>query len=241
MRILRNRTRGKACNELRKRLFARVAQLSYVIVWTYLRLLGNGRQLAMPMANKLTNSLRFISAFMRDRKNIGAVLPSSPGLARAMVKALGSVEPGKLIIELGPGTGVFTKEIVKRYPDNPLMIVEFSDTFIAQLRNRFPRVTVVNGCASELIKHIQDNNLTAHDVGGLISGLPLLSLPAQLRDAVWSSIAEVLPADKRYVQFTYSKRAWRKFHVPHMKLEHTRRVFFNVPPAVVLPFRRQAS
>ena len=219
----------------------RVAQWLAMLLGAGLLRCKNCRQRSLPMANKLTNSLRFISAFMRDRKQIGAVLPSSPNLARAMVKALGPVEPGKLIIELGPGTGVFTKELIKHYPDNPLMLVEFSDAFIAQLRHRYPSATVVNGCASELIQHIQQHQLDEHDVGGLISGLPLLSLPAQLRDSVWQSIAEVLPPSCLYVQFTYSKRAWRKFHVPHMKLEATRRVFLNVPPAVVLPFRRQAS
>ncbi len=175
---------------------------------------------------------------MRDRKQIGAVLPSSPRLARAMVSALGPIEPGELIVELGPGTGVFTKEIVKHYPDNPLMIVEFSDTFIATLRQRFPAAVVVNGCASELVQHLDAHELKGHQVGGLISGLPLLSLPQGLREGVWQSIADVLPEGRRYVQFTYSKRAWRKLHVPHMELEATRRVFLNVPPAVVLPFKR---
>ena len=185
--------------------------------------------------------LKFIGAFLKNRKQVGAVLPSSPGLAKAMVKALGTIEPGKIIIELGPGTGVFTRQISKQYPDNPLMIVEFGEEFIPALRTQFPKATVVNGCASELAQHLEHNNLAVEDVGGLISGLPLLSMPQNLRDGVWKSIAEVLPENHLYVQFTYSKRSWRRFLVPHMKLQPTRRVFFNVPPAVVLPFRKQSD
>lgn len=185
--------------------------------------------------------LTFMAAFLRNRKTTGAVLPSSPALARAMVKALGDVEAGQLIIELGPGTGVFTRRIIEHYPDNPVMVVEFNGSFVHALQTRFPQVMVVNGCASELPQHLAAHGFDTQRVGGLISGLPLLSLPPQLRDGIWDSIAAVLPPEHRYVQFTYSKRAWRHFRVPHMQAEPTRRVYCNVPPAVVLPFRRLSA
>ncbi len=191
--------------------------------------------------HEMVGSLKFLGAFLRNRKQVGAVLPSSPLLAKAMVRALGDIEPGKLIIELGPGTGAFTKRIVDAYPNNPIMMVEFTESFVPPLQARFPQTTVVNGCASELSKHISDHGYTVDQVGGLISGLPLLSMPQQLRDGVWNSIAEILPANSLYIQFTYSKRAWRKFQIPHMDLEPTKRVLLNVPPAVVLPFRRRAG
>jgi len=40
------------------------------------------------------------------------------------------------------------------------------------------------------------------------------------------------------VQFTYSKRAWRRSVPAGFRLEKTRRVWLNVPPAFVLPFTR---
>lgn len=182
--------------------------------------------------------LSFFGAFLKNRQQVGAIIPSGPALSKNIVRALGAIETGKLIIELGPGTGVFTKRLVETYPDNPIMSIEFGAEFIDDLRTCYPRVHVVQGCASEIVQHVQDHDYTIDDVGGLISGLPLLTLPPELRNKVWASIAEVLSPEQMYIQFTYSKRAWREFNPPGMTLEPSKRIILNIPPAVILPFRR---
>ncbi|NRA38468.1 MAG: hypothetical protein HRU15_10035 [Planctomycetes bacterium] len=189
----------------------------------------------------MAGSLSFFSAFLKNRQQIGAVVPSGPSLSKGMIKALGPIEEGKLIIELGPGTGVFTKRLVDAYPNNPIMSIEFGAEFIGHLQQTYPRVHVIQGCASHIIQHLDDHDYQAADVGGLISGLPLLSLPEELRNNVWASIAEVLSEGQMYVQFTYSKRAWRAFNPPGMELKKSKRIIFNIPPAVILPFCRQGS
>lgn len=188
----------------------------------------------------MINYMRFIGSFIRRGQQVGAVCPSSKSLARAMIKALGEMEPGKVIVELGPGTGVFTQELVKAYPNNRIIAIEYTDEFIEPLRKRFPGVSIVQGCASQVHQHLADHGVTNDEVGGLISGLPLLSMPKKIREDIFARIAEVVPEDRLYVQFTYSKRTYLTYDIPRMKLEPTKRVLCNLPPACVLPYRRIA-
>jgi phospholipid N-methyltransferase len=51
-------------------------------------------------------------------------------------------------------------------------------------------------------------------------------------------VSGVLRPGRRYVQFTYSARAWQRFAVPGFRPLPARRVWRNLPPAVVLPFER---
>ena len=63
-------------------------------------------------------------------------------------------------------------------------------------------------------------------------------MPVSVRKAIVGAAFAILAPEGRYIQFTYSKRAWRRHHPPGFRLDATRRVWLNVPPAEVLPFTR---
>jgi len=184
------------------------------------------------------DSLAFIRQSLGNFRQTGAILPSSGALARAMVDAIGPILPGDILVELGPGTGVFTRQIRKRYPDNPLIAVEFNEPLAERLRHTHPDVHVVCGCASEIRIHVEALGLNPNRIGVVLSGLPLLSLPRPLCDAILAGLGEVVPLGRRYVQFTYSQRAWQKWHLAGFRRDNPRRVWLNVPPASVLAFTR---
>lgn len=75
----------------------------------------------------------------------------------------------------------------------------------------------------------------------VVSGLPMLSLPGDLPHRVMGAMAAVLRPGRRYVQFSYSGRAWQGRAVPGFRRVHTGRVWFNLPPAVVLTFERDGT
>ena len=54
-----------------------------------------------------TDNLRFLRALIARPKNVGAVVPSSRALARAIARQIDPARQGP-ILELGPGTGVIT-------------------------------------------------------------------------------------------------------------------------------------
>jgi phosphatidylethanolamine/phosphatidyl-N-methylethanolamine N-methyltransferase len=168
----------------------------------------------------------------------GAVLPSSGRLARAMVEAVGGVTPGRVVVELGPGTGVFSRELLGRLPGVRVVAVEVNEAFADRLEAAVPGITVVRGCASEVDAHLARLGLTRDDVAAVVSGLPLLSLPGDLPRRILASVAGVLRPGQKYVQFTYSVRAWERFDLAGFDRRPPKKVWLNVPPANVLTFVR---
>lgn len=186
----------------------------------------------------MKDSLMFLGQMAKRWRTTGAVLPSGRRLSRAMADAVGEVADGQVILELGPGTGVFSRELQKRYPKARIVAVEVNDDFAARLEANVPGITVVRGCASKLLDHLSKLGLARENVAAVVSGLPLLSLPDDLPQRILASVASVLLPGRLYVQFTYSQKAWKRFDVVGFHRGPVRRIWLNVPPAFVLPFVR---
>jgi len=193
------------------------------------------------MALPVRDAVCFLGQVVTRFRSTGALIPSSPRLARAMVGSIRDLAPGEVVVELGPGTGALTRELAQRFPRNPIVAIEFNTIFADRLRARLPEVHVVEGCASRLPDHLAALGITTDRVGAVVSGLPLLSLPREIIGDIFAAIAASLAPGRRYVQFTYSKRAWRRINPPGFRLDRTERVWLNLPPAQVLPFTRLAA
>jgi phosphatidylethanolamine/phosphatidyl-N-methylethanolamine N-methyltransferase len=189
----------------------------------------------------MRETVQFMHQVLTKFRQTGALVPSGPLLARAMVAQIPALEEDEIIVELGPGTGVFTRELARRFPFNPIVAIEFNERFAERLQGNMPDINVIAGCASLLPDYLDDLGMDKNLVGAVVSGLPLLSLPKDLCDDIFGVVAECLAPGKRYVQFTYSKRAWKHVTPPGFRLERTRRVWLNLPPAEVLPFTRLAA
>src|SRR5262245_16672290 len=78
---------------------------------------SNGGDGAAPrgagVLRQLDSPLRFLGAFMREPLTVGALWPSSKALARAVVDGC-EFKPSATVVELGPGTGAFTKLLLDR-------------------------------------------------------------------------------------------------------------------------------
>ena len=65
--------------------------------------------------NPIKDGLGFFGAFLGQPGSVGAVLPSTRYLARALVGRL-DLQPGELVVEFGPGTGPMTAVIRELLP-----------------------------------------------------------------------------------------------------------------------------
>jgi phosphatidylethanolamine/phosphatidyl-N-methylethanolamine N-methyltransferase len=186
----------------------------------------------------MREQLRFAGQMLRHPRSVGAVAPSSKRLARVMVAALGKLEPGSVILELGPGTGAFTRQLCQDRPGNKILAIERSPSFVRTLQQAGLRAEIIEGCATKLADHLRRHAPEA-PVAGVLSGLPLLNLPDPVRDEIFDAIREVLRPGQPYVQFTYSRKSWNKF-MPHgFELSEQHRVWRNIPPAMALVFSRK--
>ncbi|MEE1671982.1 methyltransferase domain-containing protein (plasmid) [Streptomyces sp. WAC07094] len=175
--------------------------------------------------------------FLRRPITTGAVAASSRRLALAMTEGIG-LERARLVVELGPGTGVFTDAILARLaPGARIVAVELNPVLAARLAatRRDTRLTVVQGSAAELTATVGE------PVDAVVSGLPWTVMPRERRAHILDAVTEVLAPGGRFTTFAYLHAAWtlpaRHFttELAHRfaRLERSRTVWPNLPPAFV--------
>ncbi len=176
----------------------------------------------------------FLRQLIRRPKQVSALAPSSRALARAMAAGVGP-QSGR-VIEFGPGTGRITEAILARgLPPGQLTLFEMNPDFAAHLRLRFPGVTVHVAGAETAASHV------AAGAGAVISGLPLLSMPVEVRTAILTAAFDVLSPDGSYVQFTYGPKPPIPPEVMAamgLTVMPGPKIWANIPPARVFSFRR---
>ncbi|BAU85770.1 methyltransferase [Streptomyces laurentii] len=188
--------------------------------------------------------------FLRRPRTTGAIAASSRRLAYAMTEGIG-LERARMVVELGPGTGVFTDAVLDRLgPGARLVAVELNPVLAARLSGtrRDPRLTVVQGSAADLAALMAGLAAEATaDVAGLgpvdavVSGLPWTVMPRELRGRALDAVTDVLAPGGRFTTFAYLHAAWTP-PARHFTAELARRferverspvVWPNLPPAFV--------
>ena len=150
-----------------------------------------------------------------------------------------------LVIESGPGTGVFTQVLLDTgLATERLILLERDASFAQRLREVFPHVRVLEGDAQNL-KALLCRHFVSQlpPVTSVISGLPLMSMPRLKRYRIVRSIMSCLAPDGVYVQFVYgpvcplSSSMQQRLGLRAYKHE---RIWRNVPPARVWTFTASA-
>ncbi|MGH1351853.1 MAG: class I SAM-dependent methyltransferase, partial [Methyloligellaceae bacterium] len=134
----------------------------------------------------------------------------------------------------GPGTGVFTRALIRRgIPEEQLILVEAGESFATLLKQRYPKATVLQQDAASFWKYHRREN---QKIGAIISGLPLLSMTTRKVAGVLKNITSNMVPGGAFYQFTYglkvpvSKRVLQKMGLAYSRLGGT---LGNFPPASV--------
>ena len=186
-------------------------------------------------ALKLHETSSFLLEWIKNPLVTASVLPSSERLARKMVKGL---DAGiGTVIELGPGTGVFTRQLLAcGIPEQNLVLIELNRKFSQKLQTTYPTATVINGAAEALPR------LHLKQAGAVISGLPFLSMRDKQIDAILHGAFEVLQTNGVFIQFTYGYKCPVKPYILQnhgLIAERNSFVLNNFPPASVYHIRKR--
>ncbi|SEN35115.1 class I SAM-dependent methyltransferase [Lihuaxuella thermophila] len=177
----------------------------------------------------LADNLRFFYTFIRSPFRVGSIVPSSNCLAKAMLQEV-RWDQVETIVELGAGTGAFTRHIYEQKREDSLAIIFEQDQNLRnQLEIRFPGL-MIRSNAIDLLPVLQELGLTHVDV--ILSGLPFAMFPQALRDAILKSVSRALKPCGLFVAFQYSLqlREQLDFYFSSVNVSF---VPLNIPPAFV--------
>lgn len=183
----------------------------------------------------------FFRQWVRAPLSTASVVPSSRFLAEKMISEV--PEDARQVVELGAGTGVFTKLLVQRgAPLDQVMVVELNPVMAAKLTADFPSVHVINGDATHLREIIEkSSNFTPGQVDAVVSGLGFLNMPNAIVQSIVAAAFEVLAPGAPFVQFTYGPKspiASPIVRALHLKVRRASFTLRNFPPASVYVYTR---
>jgi phospholipid N-methyltransferase len=191
---------------------------------------------SIPM--KARDALMFFRALASNPGGVGAIAPSGSSLADLITSEITAATGS--VIELGPGTGVFTEALLARgVRESDLTLIEYGSDFMRLLQLRFPRARVLWMDAAWVGSH---NLFEGRAVGAVVSGLPLLNMTPRKLIVILTGAFSNLRAGGAFYQFTYGMGC----PVPKPILDRLGlratclgRVFLNVPPASVYRITRR--
>ncbi len=207
------------------------------------------------MKQFVRDHFEFFRQYVARFETTGAVAPSSRFLARALSRPLRECHRAARVLEVGPGTGAVTREIVRHVkPGDQLDLVEINESFAALLRQRFQCDPGYRRVADRSAVHVcplqQFSPEGRYDV--IVSGLPFNNFPASLVEELVDACLGLLAPGGTLSFFEYmyvrpirrvvsrSPERTRLAEIERILQNrfsrhrfHTDWVFVNVPPAWV--------
>jgi len=182
----------------------------------------------------------FLKAFRANPKRIGAIAPSSAALGRAITHEI-TAHTGP-VIELGVGTGVFTRALVKRgVAMQDLALVEMDPRFAACLKRDFPLAEHYNIDAAKLDRQTL---FAGRQAGAVVCGLPLLNMPIRQQLGILRAAFSHVRAGGACYLFTYGFRCpvdRRVVACLGLRARKMSVVVGNLPPAHVWKLNRRGG
>jgi phosphatidylethanolamine/phosphatidyl-N-methylethanolamine N-methyltransferase len=178
----------------------------------------------------------FFRRWIAHPLKVGALLPSSPFLAR-MVARHTRIGDDDVVVELGAGTGAVTKALLDGgIPKERLFVIEIDADMCTYLRKWYPQAQVIHGDAGALVDILPSRY--HGKVATVISGIPMITLPDDLQARLIRSWLGQLKPGGRLLQYTYSLVSpipQKKFGLSVKRAGIT---FLNLPPASVFKYEK---
>jgi phospholipid N-methyltransferase len=144
----------------------------------------------------------------------------------------------RYIVEFGPGTGAFTRQILqRRRPETVVLLIERNPEFHVLLQKKYDgekNLHIVNDTAEQIAKYLAMYDLPHADY--IVSGLPFASLPPSISAGILAQASRCLHRDGRFITFQYTLFK-KNLIARHFGPVETSWEILNLPPACVLSCR----
>ena len=144
---------------------------------------------------------RFLVNFLKNPLRNASIVPSSRYAASKMLAGI-DFEAVRYVVELGPGTGVFTQEILNRvHSDAEVLAIELEESYIEKLEFfENPQFEVIQGSACGMRGLVQEKGWPKVDL--VISSLPFV-LPVDVKEKLFTYLQECTQNGTTFRWFTY--------------------------------------
>ena len=200
--------------------------------------------------------LKFLTQSITRFRHTGAIWPSGDALAREMTRTFREHDGPRRILEVGPGTGAFTRHILKELREHDEFdIVEINPVFCRHLESNLLEPYRRRTAPAAVGLHhaaIEDADL-AGTYDHIVCGLPFNNFPPSLVRSIFRRMIELLDSDGDLSYFEYAAVRAMKAPVAGRSMRHKMRrldahakslarrhagrrtlVMANIPPAVAV-------
>jgi phospholipid N-methyltransferase len=187
------------------------------------------RRQGRKLTSRITESMIFLGRFFGAPRQVGSVMPSSPYLTKAMMSKI-DWDGAQYVAELGAGTGVFTRSILRKLrKDGKILVFEIDPALKTLIETENPGF-VVYGDARDLPGVMEEREVPFLDY--VVSSLPFAVLPPRMTAAILDGVGKSLKPGGKLIAYQYSQQMKPYFE---KRFESVRISFVlrNVPPAFV--------
>ncbi|CAN5425285.1 rRNA adenine N-6-methyltransferase family protein [soil metagenome] len=177
------------------------------------------------------SKIDFFKTFIKDR-DVASVVPTS---LRCVKKVCTHIDFSKdfLLVEYGPGNGVFTKYLLKKMtPGSRLILVESNEDFVSELNSTIKdaRVEIHNILAGDVETVLQPEDIG--NVDYVLSGIPFSFLKKDRKRQVLTTTKTILKEGGKFVAYQTSghlkKPVMEVFGNYDIEME-----MLNIPPYLI--------
>ena len=174
-------------------------------------------------------TMTFFTEFLRNPRQNASIVPSAQAACEKMFEGL-DMGAMQYVVELGPGTGCFTRELMAQLPSSAqVLMLEINPTFCPRLEQEYGhRFHVRQESAHRMDELVAELGWPRIDL--VVSGLPY-TLPDVVIDPLFESLKRRTREGTTYRFFTYVPPLMKRKYEPSgfdLTLEHV--VVKNVPP-----------
>jgi phosphatidylethanolamine/phosphatidyl-N-methylethanolamine N-methyltransferase len=185
---------------------------------------------------KGAESALFFCHWLRHPLEIGAFLPSSAAVGRAMAREVPLDRPG-MVLELGGGTGAVTVSLVEAgcSPER-LIVIEREAALAALLRRRFAGCRVIEADACAIGTILAALGVTR--LAAIVSSLPIKWFPIASQRAVIGPCLDLAGAGGSFLQLTNALVSPVAMTALDLSGDEIARIWSQFPPVQIWRYRR---
>ena len=187
----------------------------------------------------MRSTLTYLRSILSD-KDVATVAPTSAATVKKVCSRM-NLASADYVVEFGPGTGVFTEQILASLPqDGKLIAIEKNEHLAQRLTEKIsdPRLVVIHESAENICAIANQLGITKVDY--VVSGIPLTFFTPELKSKIIREVRTLLKPEGKFIIYQALPKPIRKkkkitpYLKEHLKIKSKYPQLLNFPPLEIV-------